>query len=78
MLLIVTLACTFASDAVGFVLLTVLLMCTQYELVHTFRSPKQNCGNQKRKIRAPNCAESYSIFDKHLSAEVPFSQVCEQ
>ena len=77
MLLIVTLAGAFANDAVGFFLLTIPLMCTQYKLVHTFRSPKQNSGNQKSKIRVPNCAESYSIFDKHLS-EVPFSQVCGQ
>lgn len=64
----------FANNAVRFILLTVLFICIQYKLLHISRPSKQNFCNQKSTIRIPNCVESYSIFDKHLSAEVPFSQ----
>lgn len=67
-LLTVTLACIFANNAVRFVLLTILLICIQYKLLHISRSSKQNSCNQKSKTRIPNCVESYSFFDKHLSA----------
>lgn len=57
----------FANNAVRFILLTILFICIQYKLLHISRPSKQNFCNQKSAMRTPNCIESYSISDKHLS-----------